>query len=240
MANAQKWLKNGVRRPKRIRGYLTNNGLKWYKREATDAGDWSGGKIGAGYLLGTSRSISAPVFIKWRNYKQPTTQTEADFIQKQLYNISIDETEKIMKQKYWDAIGGDQLKSQLIAEMAADMRSSAGNNGVKALQRAAGVTPDGNVGKLTIDAINAADEGKLYNKYREEMLKFYRGAKSSRNYDHEEDLNEDYPPYDKLDPSRKNVADEKKKYSWLIGLLLAVILAILIYNRKKIATLWQT
>ncbi len=77
--------------------------------------------------------------------------------------------QKIYKLLYWDAIKGDQLKSQAIANILAEWTWASGNWGVKNLQQVlnrepfnAGLVVDGSMGPKTLEATNKADQTKLY------------------------------------------------------------------------------
>lgn len=68
----------------------------------------------------------------------------------------------IMKGQFWDKCGGDDIKSQKVAEIFVDWCINSGLAHIKDVQRMVGTTADGIVGKLTIAAINRAEPRHLF------------------------------------------------------------------------------
>lgn len=213
MAKFEEWIQPGKRRYRRIYDQPT------YQELYNDPGNWTGGSVGSGVLVGTNRSISAPVLSAWRGY----TVTK-----EQMKSLSADEALNIYKVKYWDKVKGDSIKSQVMAEFAADMKSSIGNS--KPLQRALSdvgyiVQIDGSVGEQTLAAINAVhNAGKtyiLYNSFRDRMIEHYQSvpnfAATLINQ-----LNKDYPKRDKNDPIF--AGNRTGMSTILISLFLSVVL----------------
>jgi lysozyme family protein len=82
------------------------------------------------------------------------------------------------KTKFWNPLKGDQLKSQKLADVLFSMNVVAGANAIKMLQEALNsfgyrLDVDGVVGPKTLQAINAASESKLHNKFKENMAEFF-------------------------------------------------------------------
>jgi len=159
MADFNKWTDTpGNRRYNRI--YTP----PFYQALPDDAGNYNS----LGQLVGTMRSISAPAYESWIG-RPPSAQD--------MQAITAEEAKRIFKAKYWDAVQGDSIKSQILAEFAADIKSNIGN--LKTLQRALNrvgfpVVVDGGVGAETLQAINEADTAKLYAAFRAELLDFYQ------------------------------------------------------------------
>ena len=162
-----------------------------------DAGNWSTGKVGQGILIGTNRSISAPRLIEWRG-KMITKQ--------EMMDLSILEAMKIYRVHYWDAIHGDQINSQALADILADMKSSAGGAAVVQMQKTLNsfgenLAMDGAFGSKSVTALNRQiskrGEARIFNVFREYMTDYY---KKLNNPHFEEQwissLDEDYPPMD--------------------------------------------
>lgn len=74
---------------------------------------------------------------------------------------------------YWQAVSGDSIISQGVANMACDWQVNSGDVSTKALQRIVGVFPDGVVGPKTIAAINAMPAALLLTKLRQYRIDFY-------------------------------------------------------------------
>jgi lysozyme family protein len=109
-----------------------------YSDDPTDPGNWTGGKIGSGTLKGTMFGISA-----------------ASYPDLDIGNLTMEAAQGIYQSDYWAKIQGDFLALP-VARAAFD---SAVNDGVRSailwLQAAAGVSPDGKLGPITIAAANA-------------------------------------------------------------------------------------
>lgn len=58
---------------------------------------------------------------------------------------------------FWLPIQGDFITEQHIANFIYDWHVNSGEGGLKAVQRALGVKPDGDIGSITLKAINNAD-----------------------------------------------------------------------------------
>jgi lysozyme family protein len=78
--------------------------------------------------------------------------------------------------KYWNAVGGDKIAGQAVANMACDWQVHSGDNCTKALQNLVGVKPDGDVGPKTIAAINACDPVRLFTQLKERRIMYYRAV----------------------------------------------------------------
>lgn len=223
MASFEQWIQPPKRRYRRIYGspphYIT------YQNIDTDKGNWTGGQLGVGIKAGTNRSISAPVLSSWRGHPVSAAEMQA---------LTAEEALEIYKVKFWDKILGDQIISQIIAEFAADMKSSTGNN--KALQRALNdigysVAVDGQIGPQTLAAINQAEaDGKttlLYNAHRSRMIEHYQGDPYHSTALINQ-LNKDYPERSSNDTVFNNPSSTSSG-----GLVLAGIaaLGLWLYNR---------
>ena len=146
------------------------------------------------------------------------------------------EARAIYKEKFWDKIKGDKIKSQLIANFVADMKSSGG--GVRNFQRAlntlgANISTDGNFGNITLEATNKLlKEGKevqLNNAFRVEQIKYYKSL-SNQAQNWYDSLDKDYPHLYEI--GKKKLAKED---IYLIIVLSAVTLfsSFFIYKKFK-------
>ncbi len=182
--------------------YWVNNGRRKRRIEAgyqdlyNDKGNWTGGAIGNGQLIGTNRSISA---IALSDYLGRTATLS------NMKNLSIQTAHKIYYKKYWLPIQGDQIKSQLMAGFIADMRSSAGYNGIRELQKALIALGENlkitkKVDDATLAAINRQirlSEKRLNNAYHDQMVSYYNsighGTNSQFLKNWIQSLEKDYP-----------------------------------------------
>lgn len=86
-----------------------------YTNNPNDNGNWTGGKIGLGTLIGTNWGISAPVLVdelKRLGGSPPTAST--------MKNLKYDSAVAIYKRKFWDKIKGDDIKNQNVANTIYD------------------------------------------------------------------------------------------------------------------------
>ena len=185
MASFQSWMQPHKRRWRRI--------VAGYQSLYNDSGNWSSGKVGQGQLIGTNRSIAAPTLIAWRGRMISKSEMMA---------LSIEEAQLIYKVKYWDKIKGDSISSQLIADLLADMKSSAGGNAIKELQKVLNhhgenLAIDGAFGSASLAAlnrqINRRGEITIYNAFRDAMEQYYKRINSPYERQLIGSLNRDYP-----------------------------------------------
>jgi lysozyme family protein len=86
------------------------------------------------------------------------------------------------KRKYWDACRCDDLP-QGVDYLVFDFAVNAGvGRSAKTLQTAAGATPDGALGPITMRAVHAADHVKLIQNFSAEKEAFYRGLDDFKTY----------------------------------------------------------
>lgn len=217
MASFASWMLPTKRRWRRI--------IAGYQDLYNDKGNWANYKIGVGQLIGTNRSIAAQTLISWRG--QMVTKQE-------MMNLSIPEAMQIYKVKFWDAINGDGIQSQAIADILADMKSSAGGNAIKQMQRVLNelgedLTVDGSFGSKSVTALNRqiqkVGQARIFNAFRDKMIAFYKSINNPYEKQLIGSLEEDYPPM---------------KETWLArnGTALVVVIAIIIglygiYQIKK-------
>lgn len=111
-----------------------------YSDNPQDPGNWTGGAIGCGTLLGTNCGISA-----------------ASYPNLNIPNLTTEQINNIYYQDYYGAIKGDLLPLPLaMAGFDAAVNAGVGRS-TRWLQQAAGVTDDGIIGPETLAALNAGD-----------------------------------------------------------------------------------
>jgi lysozyme family protein len=120
-----------------------------FSKIATDPGNWTGGAVGSGKLLGTMQGISA--YFLWSlppgdpyHQRDPSTLTPQD-------------TQAIYKAHFWDAVHGDDLPPN-VAGLLFDAAVNQGQGWAPMmLQSAVGATMDGVIGPKTLAAVRAMD-----------------------------------------------------------------------------------
>lgn len=108
--------------------------------DPTDTGNWTGGAVGRGTLVGTKYGISAASY--------PTLDIAA---------LTLDQANAIRQTDFWDKVRGDELPAP-IAFMVTDAAFMSGpDRAIRQMQQALGVSPvDGVLGAHTLAAAHAA------------------------------------------------------------------------------------
>jgi lysozyme family protein len=91
----------------------------------------------------------------------------------------------IYKALYWDAIRGDEIHSQHIANIVCDFQVNAGSTSARLLQRVlnqlgANLGVDGIIGKATLAALRGMDEARVHALFQEGRRDYYRGLVERR------------------------------------------------------------
>ena len=86
----------------------------------------------------------------------------------------------IYKTRYWDAVRGDEIALQALADIVFDFYVNAGTNASRLLQttmNAAGARPavevDGDIGPETIKALKPLDQTAVYRRYKQGRIDYY-------------------------------------------------------------------
>ena len=128
-----------------------------------DPGNYTGGAIGSGVLIGTNYGISAPVLSAYLG----RTATADD-----MKNLTYDTALAIYKKNYWDKIQGDQINSQSNANLIYD---SAVNQGVGKISGIVsdtlGLPHSTSFNSAMVSQLNAQDPQKVF-----DAIKSARGA----------------------------------------------------------------
>lgn len=136
-----------------------------FQNDQRDRGNWTGGEVGKGELKGTKFGLAA------------MTYPELD-----ICNLTIDQAKAIYKRDWWDKF----CMWRYPAAMQYQMFDAAINHGVgranQMLQRALGVTADGKVGPITLDAANKADLNDLLLRFIAERLQYFTEVKTWKTY----------------------------------------------------------
>jgi len=132
-----------------------------YTADPRDPGNWTGGKINAGRLLGTKYGIAA------------NTYGHLD-----IKNLTREQAVAIYKRDYWDKISGDSLPAGLDYSVFDFALNSGVRRAVIELQKLVGVPADGVMGGKTLDAVKRTDAKQLIGHYNARRLEFMRGLKN--------------------------------------------------------------
>lgn len=113
-----------------------------YSNDAGDPGNWTGGAVGAGQLLGTKYGISASAY--------PTMD---------IPNLTVAEAQVLYARDYWTPIQGDALPPALAMVVFDGAVNSGVVQSAQWLQLVLGVTTDGDIGPETLAAATAYPSG---------------------------------------------------------------------------------
>lgn len=136
-----------------------------YSIDRKDPGNWTGGKVGVGKLLGTKYGIAA------------NTYPNLD-----IKNLTLAQAKAIYKKDWWDKLGADQLHPSIAFQLW-DFAINAGKSrAIQELQQVANVTSDGIIGSKTIAAVNAMNVNDVLLLLASERLKFYTSLSTWATY----------------------------------------------------------
>lgn len=142
-----------------------------YSDTPNDDGNWTGGKIGVGKLIGTNHGISAPKLSEYLGREA----TKDD-----MTSLSYSTAVKIYKSQFWNKIKGDKIKTQSVAEIIYD---GAVNQGVGAMTTIISkITRENGITDYAIKKINTGNQKNIFNQIKEERKKRYDAKKSSYAY----------------------------------------------------------
>lgn len=132
-----------------------------YQCDPDDSGNWTGGRVDSGALLGTKYGISA-----------------AAYPGEDIRNITLDRARALYRRDYWVPAGCDQVPDALRFELF----DAAVNAGVRAairmLQVAAGADADGVLGPQTLRRVAMMDPAAALRRLQGARLDAYTRAKA--------------------------------------------------------------
>lgn len=139
-----------------------------YTDDPDDNGNWTGGKIGLGELIGTNWGISAPTLateLKRVGGNPPTAST--------MKNLEYASAVAIYKRNFWDRIKGDDIKNQWVAEIIYDAYVNQSGWTRKMLEDTLQNTGKPTsvsvpLKKDTIDAINSVSPAQFFNEFKKQ------------------------------------------------------------------------
>lgn len=117
-----------------------------YQCMREDNGNWTGGVVGSGDLIGTKYGISAPLLGLYLGRR--ATATDMKTLQKET-------AEAIYRKNYWAPIKGDLIEDQAQADQLYDMGVNAGvKTAIILAQRTLGLPETGVMDATTLHKIN--------------------------------------------------------------------------------------
>lgn len=127
-----------------------------------DPGNWTGGKVGQGELLGTKYGIAA--------HAHPGVD---------IARLTKAQAAEIYRRNYWTPIRGDDLRPGLDLVAMDPAVNSGVSRGVRWLQAGAGARQDGKMGPVTLSAANgAADPALVIARACAARMGFLRGLRT--------------------------------------------------------------
>ena len=92
----------------------------------------------------------------------------------EMRGLTADKVEPLYKERYFDAVRGDELPMGLDYLMFDFAVNAGAGRAIKILQTAVGVTPDGGFGPMTMAAVQAVDPVELIERFSQAKEDFYR------------------------------------------------------------------
>ena len=132
-----------------------------FKKQHSDPMDWTGGKVGAGRLVGTKFGLSAGTYPN-----------------EDIPNMTLDRARFLYKRDWWDYFGGDDLEYELAFQIFDTLVNHGKSGGAKILQRALKVDDDGKIGKNTRAALVKQNDVKFLVLFMAERLEFFTECKT--------------------------------------------------------------
>lgn len=127
-----------------------------YSDDARDPGNWTGGRVGVGKLVGTKYGIAA------------NTYPDLD-----IRSLTLEHAQQLYFRDWWQRLGADHLPPALAYQVWQFAVNAGMGTAKRGLQSAAGVAQDGQVGPLTLAAVAAADLNDLLLRFNAFVLDHY-------------------------------------------------------------------
>lgn len=136
-----------------------------YTNDRNDPGNWTGGHVGVGKLLGTKFGIAANTY--------PTLDIK---------NLTRDGAIAIYYRDFWSKVMADELPPAFSFQLLDSAVNHGIRNAARMLQRAVGVADDGKIGPFTRAAIVKIDNADLVLNFMAERIAFYTGLSTFDRY----------------------------------------------------------
>ena len=121
----------------------------------------------------TNMGITARTYAEWLG-SEPS--------QDAIRELSVDDATKIYQQRYWDRICGDELPSGVDWSVFDWAVNSGVGRSARTLQKIIGVTADGGIGPITLNAIAVHDTEKLVTDMYSRRQAFYERLKTFEHF----------------------------------------------------------
>lgn len=126
-----------------------------YSGDSNDPGNWTGGAVGSGIMIGSNRGISAPV------WKEANPGQGDSWLTTTMQTLTPSDAEAIYKNKYWNPIQGDSLSAGLDLLVFDEAVNVGVSGAVKIFQGVLMVVQDGVIGPQTMGAVASFDPSVL-------------------------------------------------------------------------------
>ena len=133
-----------------------------YTKDPNDRGNWTGGEIGRGELLGTKYGISASTY-----------GTSLAKQGKTIAGLTVDDAKAIYKRDWWDKMRCDDLPDKFRYPLFSAAINCGMRTAVKWLQQSIGAKDDGAVGADTIKCANTCNIQWSLNGFYERWMDRY-------------------------------------------------------------------
>lgn len=147
-----------------------------YQKLKNDSGNYNSQRE----LVGTNYGVSAKFYETV--LKRPPTEFD-------MRNLTQEKAHQLFKKYFWDKMQGDNIKSQMVADMLIDHGiNSYPSTATKIIQRLLNkcfdfaLVPDGKLGVKTLTAINSVDEKKLFIGLANERIKAYNSYRDCSSF----------------------------------------------------------
>lgn len=95
-----------------------------------------------------------------------------------MVDMTRDQAKEIYRKAFWERVKGDKLHPALAFQLFDACVNHGIGNGVRMLQRAAGVADDGAIGDVTMRAVQAISAPDMVMRFNAERLEFYTKLKT--------------------------------------------------------------
>ncbi len=139
-----------------------------YSSSARDPGNWTGGVVGLGWLVGSNHGISAPMLLSWLG-AAGASLVSASYMQ----SLPLSTACAIYAARTWNVLCGGELQPG-VDVMVVDFGYNAGDSAsAEMLQGLLGVAQDGSIGPLTLGAQAGYDAPSLIDLLSNAQTQFY-------------------------------------------------------------------
>jgi lysozyme family protein len=131
-----------------------------FTKDPRDPGNWTGGRPGVGELKGTKFGLSAATY--------PDLDIE---------NLTLDQAQAIYLRDWWQKLQAGSVDPAIVYQVWVFAINAGMETAKRALQRAACVVDDGQIGDHTITAIQAMPVASVICRFNAQVLRYYTSCK---------------------------------------------------------------